>query len=168
MRVGRMRQATLRMLLLSIYRGGGGSWEGGMRGRAEAAVHNDKFQQSRIRVEGASASLHLLHAGLPCCATATLPQCKLRSRPQSSHWCLRSSWFGLTCPLLRNDWRRGAGSACSFGVPQLQCCQNGASHTCDTMSCLRELGRVSPDPLARTRKVAVELNRASLREYWQM
>ena len=75
---------------------------------AEAAVHNDKFQQSRIRVESASASFLLLHAGLPCCAAATLPQCKLCSRSQSSNWCLRSSWFGLTCPL-RNDWRRGSG-----------------------------------------------------------
>ena len=28
--------------------------------------------------------------------------------------------------------------------------------------------RVCPDPLAMTRKVAVEPNRASLREYWQM
>ena len=49
-----------------------------------------------------------------------------------------------------------------------QQCQNGASHMCDTMSFLRELGRVCPDPQARTRKVAVEPNRASLREYWQM
>ena len=47
-------------------------------------------------------------------------------------------------------------------------CQNGASHMCDTRSFLRELGRVCPDPLARTRKVAVEPSRASLREYWQM
>ena len=39
---------------------------------------------------------------------------------------------------------------------------------CDTMSFLRALGRVRPDPLARTRKVAVEPNLASLREYWQM
>ena len=31
-------------------------------------------------------------------------------------------------------------------------CQNGASHMCDTMSFLREQGRVCPDPLAMTRK----------------
>ena len=47
-------------------------------------------------------------------------------------------------------------------------CQNGASHMCDTMRFLREPGRVCPAPQARTRKVAVEPNRASLREYWQM
>ena len=87
---------------------------------AVSLFFDDKFQQSWVRVEGASASIHLLHAGHPCCATVMRPQCKLCSRLQRSHWCVCSSWSGLTCPLLRNDWRRGAGSACSSGVPQLR------------------------------------------------
>ena len=77
------------------------------------ALFHDKLQQSRICVEGASASVHILHARHPCCAA----QCKLCSRLQRSHRCVCSSWLGLTCPLLRNDWRWGAGSACSSGVP---------------------------------------------------
>ena len=46
--------------------------------------------------------------------------------------------------------------------------QKGASHMCDTMSLVRELGRVCPDPPTMTRKVAVGPDRARLREYWQM
>ena len=41
------------------------------------------------------------------------------------------------------------------------------SRVCVNMSLLREIERVCPDPLAMTRKMAVEFNRASLREYWQ-
>ena len=55
-------------------------------------LFNDKFQQSRIRVEGASDSVHPLHAGLSCCATETRSQCKLYRRPQRSHRCVCSSW----------------------------------------------------------------------------
>ena len=92
---------------------------------AVSLFFNDKFQQSRVRVEGPSATIHLLHARHPCCATATRPQCKLCSRLQRSHRCVCSSWLGLTCPLLRNGCRRGAGSACSSGVPQLLCSGGG-------------------------------------------
>ena len=88
-------------------------------------LFNEKFQQSRIRVEGASDSVHPLHAGHSCCATETRSQCKLCRRPQRSLRCVCSSWWGLTCPSLCNDWRRGAVSPGSSGVPQLQCSGGG-------------------------------------------
>ena len=37
----------------------------------------------------------------------THSQCKLCRRPQRSHRCVCSSWWGLTCPLLCIDWRAG-------------------------------------------------------------
>ena len=44
------------------------------------------------------------------------------------------------------------------------CCQDGASHVCDTVSFLREQRMVCPDPPAMTHKLAVEPHRARLRE----